>query len=116
MKERRDVFFAIADENRRMILEVLARERRPLSIAAIANDFKISRNGITKHINVLRESGLVSTEYLGRENHISLESEKLAEVYQWISIFEDFWKHRIVKLKSMAEAESKKARKKRNKW
>ena len=108
MKERRDVFFAIADENRRVILEVLAREKRPLSIATIANDFKISRNGITKHINILRESGLVSTEYLGRENHISLESEKLAEVYQWISIFEDFWKNRLVKLKAMTEAKVKK--------
>lgn len=110
MKERRDVFFAIADEHRRVILEVLAREKRPMSIAAIANDFKISRNGITKHINILRESGLVSTEYLGRENHISLESEKLAEVYQWISIFEDFWKNRLIKLKAMTEAKAKKKR------
>jgi DNA-binding transcriptional ArsR family regulator len=107
MKERRDVFFAIADESRRTILETLARENRPLSIAMIAHDFKMSRNGVNKHINVLRESGLVSTEFFGRENHVSLESAKLAEVHQWVSIFEDFWKGRLIKLKAMTEAKSK---------
>lgn len=113
MKERRDVFFAIADESRRTILEVLAKENRPLSIAVIANEFKISRYGVTKHINVLRESGLVSTEFLGRENHVSLQSEKLAEVYQWVSIFEDFWKGRLIKLKTMTEEKSKLKKKRR---
>jgi DNA-binding transcriptional ArsR family regulator len=113
MKERRDAFFAIADKSRRTILELLAKENKPLSIAAIANDFKISRYGVTKHINILRESGLVSTEFYGRENHVTLESQKLVEVYQWVSIFEDFWKGKISKLKMMAETASrtKKAKK-----
>jgi DNA-binding transcriptional ArsR family regulator len=92
MKERRDVFFAIADENRRAILELLAKEGQPMSVGNIAVDFNISRYGVSKHISVLKESGLVSTEFYGRENYVSLEAAKLAEVYQWISIFEEFWK------------------------
>lgn len=107
MKERRDVFFAIADENRRAILEKLALEDKSLSIGDIANDFKVSRNAVSKHIIVLRESRLVKTEYVGRENMVSLDAEKLAEVYHWISIFEVFWKGRLNKLKHMVENKNK---------
>lgn len=108
MKERRDVFFAIADENRRAILEKLAQENGSLSVGAIANDFKISRNAISKHIIVLKESGLVTTEYFGRENMVSIDALKLAEVYQWVSIFEDFWKGKLNRLKSLVESKKRK--------
>jgi DNA-binding transcriptional ArsR family regulator len=108
MKERRDVFFAIADENRRAILEKLALENERLSVGTIANDFKVSRNAISKHIIVLKESGLVTTEYLGRENMVSLDAVKLAEVYQWISIFEEFWKGKLNNLKKLVESKHKK--------
>ena len=107
MKERRDVFFAIADENRRAILEKLALENS-LSIGAIANDFKVSRNAISKHIIVLKESGLVTTEFLGRENMVSLNALQLAEVYQWISIFEEFWKGKLNRLKNLVESKKQK--------
>jgi DNA-binding transcriptional ArsR family regulator len=107
MKQRRDVFFAIADENRRAILELLARHGEPLPVGEIADDFKISRNGISKHIIVLKESGLVSTEFIGRENYVSLEAQQLAEVYQWISIFEAFWKTKLSKLKQLVESRAK---------
>lgn len=103
MKERRDVFFAIADENRRSILEKLAYEKESISVGAIANDFKVSRNAISKHIIVLKESGLVNTEFIGRENKVSINAHKLVEIYQWISIFEDFWKGRLFKLKELLE-------------
>jgi DNA-binding transcriptional ArsR family regulator len=104
MKQRRDVFFAIADENRRSILERLAKEGEPMSVGHIARDFNISRNGISKHIIVLKESGLVHTEFIGRENYISIEAEKLAEAYQWIAMFEEFWKAKLSKLKKMVES------------
>lgn len=103
MKQRRDIFFAIADQNRRAILEVLVRNGQAMPIGAIADDFQISRNGIAKHILVLKESGLVSTEFIGRENYVSLEAAKLAEVYQWISLFEEFWMTKLDKLKHLIE-------------
>jgi DNA-binding transcriptional ArsR family regulator len=104
MKQRRDVFFAIADENRRAILEMLAKQGHALSVGEIANDFTISRNGISKHIIVLKESGLVNTEFIGRENFVSLDVKQLAEVYQWISIFEEFWKGKLNTLKKLVES------------
>lgn len=107
MKERRDVFFAIADESRRSILMRLATENEPLPISAILSDFSISRTGIAKHIKVLEESGLVSTEFRGRENYISLEAGKLAEIYDWVSFFEGFWIEKIHKLKRMVETNYK---------
>jgi DNA-binding transcriptional ArsR family regulator len=107
MKERRDVFFAIADENRRAILEKLAFEKGNLSVGTIASNFKVSRNAISKHIIVLKESGLVTTEYIGRENMVSIDAHKLAEVYQWISLFEEFWKGKLNNLKRLVESKNK---------
>jgi len=104
MKQRRDVFFAIADENRRAILLLLAGQKQPLSIGTIAHDFNISRNGVAKHISVLKESGLVSTEFIGRENFVALEAQKLAEVQQWVSVFEAFWHEKLGNLKTLIES------------
>jgi DNA-binding transcriptional ArsR family regulator len=108
MKERRDVFFAIADENRRAILTMLAKENKPLTVNTIAADFDISREGVSKHIKVLSESGLVSTSFQGRENYVTLEAMKLTEVYHWISIFETFWTNKLAKLKNIVESQNKK--------
>ena len=107
MKERRDVFFAIADENRRAILELLAKEKQPLSIGAIATDFKITRAGVSKHIKVLNESGLVTTSFSGRENYVDLKVAQLVQIHQWISIFEDFWNVKLTQLKSLVESDPK---------
>lgn len=115
MKERRDVFFAIADENRRAILMKLAVENNSLPVGTIAHDFKVSRNAISKHIIVLKESGLVSTKYAGRENIVSLEAHKLAEVYQWVAFFEEFWQVKLSRLKKLVESNSNKSGKQKNK-
>lgn len=109
MKQRRDVFFAIADEHRRAILTMLAKENKPLTINTIAADFDVSRENISKHIRVLSESGLVSTNFIGRENYVSLEAMRLTEVYHWISIFESFWNSKLHNLKKMVESKNKKA-------
>ena len=108
MKARRDVFFAIADENRRAILLLLANNKEPLPVNAIAADFDIGRAGVSKHIKILNESGLVTTKFQGRENYVSLEAKKLAEVYQWIALFEEFWANRLGKLKKLVETASSK--------
>ncbi|MBZ0098410.1 MAG: metalloregulator ArsR/SmtB family transcription factor [Taibaiella sp.] len=107
MKERRDVFFAIADENRRAILMKLATEKEPLPISAILSDFSISRTGVAKHLKVLEESGLVTTEFKGRENYISLEANKLAEVHDWVFFFQEFWMDKVHNLKKMIETNHK---------
>jgi DNA-binding transcriptional ArsR family regulator len=110
MKERRDVFFAIADENRRAILELLVKKQQPLSINTIANDFSISRAGVSKHIKVLGQSGLVTTQYRGRENYVTLQAQQMAEVYQWVAMFEEFWNTKLSTLKTLVEAKSKKTK------
>jgi DNA-binding transcriptional ArsR family regulator len=107
MIARRDVFFAIADEHRREILMMLAREKQPLSINTIANGFDITRAGVSKHIKILNESGLVSTEYVGREHYVSLQAKQLAEVQQWVTVFEEFWHSKLDILKTMVESKTK---------
>ena len=66
---RRDVFQAIADPNRRAILQLIARQS--LNLNAVAEQFKISRPAISKHMKILREkytNGLNNTGYSGTVN------------------------------------------------
>ena len=65
MKIRRDVFWAIADPTRRAILLLLAAQA--MTPNALAEDFKTSRQAVSKHIQVLTECELVKHEQKGRE-------------------------------------------------
>ncbi len=105
MIARRDVFFAIADEQ---ILMMLAKEKQPMSINTIANGFDITRAGVSKHIKILSESGLVTTAYAGREHFVSLQATQLAEVHEWVTVFEEFWHAKLSVLKTMVESKTKK--------
>jgi len=95
-KSRRDVFAAINDPTRREILSLLADDALP--VGALTEHFRISRPAVSKHLRVLRESGLVEEERHGRERVYSLSSKPLQEVRIWITQFDRLW---AVKLKSL---------------
>jgi DNA-binding transcriptional ArsR family regulator len=81
MNTRRDVFQAIADPNRRAILDLLADNK--LSLNGVAENFDISRPAISKHIKILVECGLVAIKQSGRERYCEAKFEKLTEVIDW---------------------------------
>jgi DNA-binding transcriptional ArsR family regulator len=93
---RRDVFQAIADPTRRAILILLAAQA--MTPTAIADEFHISRQAVSKHIRVLTECDLVRQEQQGREIYYSLEIEKMKEVDKWISQFRKIWETRFNQL------------------
>jgi DNA-binding transcriptional ArsR family regulator len=65
--KRRDVFVAIADPTRRRVLEMLG-ESQPLAAGAIAGRFPTAaRPGVSRHLRLLRECGVVSADRHGRE-------------------------------------------------
>ena len=79
---RRDVFQAIADPNRRAILSLLAEKRMTLN--GVAENFRISRPAVSKHIKILKECGLVIAIPQGRERYVEARFDKLNEVTDWI--------------------------------
>lgn len=77
------VAHAIADPVRRAILEAVSRE--PLSAGEIAALFPISRPAVSRHLRVLRQSGLVTDRVDGRRREYALEPEPLAKITTWIA-------------------------------
>ena len=105
MIERRDVFQAIADPNRRMIIQKLSAG--PLNIGQIIEDFDISRQGIAKHIKVLQECGIITVTQKGREQYCEAQLEQLDEVIDWVSTSRKLWNQRFTKLDQFLAATKK---------
>jgi len=96
MVERRDVFQAIADPTRRVIIHKLAQG--PLNIAQIVEDFDMSRQAIAKHIKVLKECGMISITQQGREQVCEAKIDQLDEVVDWVTKSRTLWNQRFEKL------------------
>jgi len=93
---RRDIFQAIADPTRRAIITLIALHA--MTPNAIANNFNITRQSVSKHLRILSECELVKQEQRGREIYYSLEIEKMKEVDKWIDQFRKIWQTRFNQL------------------
>ncbi len=97
-----EVAGAIADPVRREILEMLRAEAR-LSAGQIAERFAISRPAVSRHLRVLRESGLVRDELVGRQRFYVLDASRLTPLARWLAAFDvpaagdrpSGWAHRL---------------------
>lgn len=93
---RHDVFHAIADSNRRVILDLLAKQERP--VQEIVEHFDISFQGVSQHLAVLADAGLVRRRKVGRYRYYRTSSLALKEVYDWVSQYRRFWRGRLDRL------------------
>jgi DNA-binding transcriptional ArsR family regulator len=84
---------ALADPTRRRIVELLAEEER--SAGEIAAQFTTSRPGVSRHLRVLREHGLVTAREVGRRRLYSLDPAPLAELDSWLERYRGFWANRL---------------------
>lgn len=86
---------AIADPIRREILTMLRDTR--LTAGAIAAQFPVSRPAISRHLRVLRDSGLVHDDLVGRQRYYSLKPAPLRELRAWIDALDRpvGWEHRL---------------------
>jgi DNA-binding transcriptional ArsR family regulator len=84
---------ALADPTRRTIVELLARGE--LSAGEIAARFETSRPGVSRHLRVLREQGLVRAREEGRLRLYSLDPEPLEELDEWLARYRSFWTNRL---------------------
>jgi DNA-binding transcriptional ArsR family regulator len=99
MESRRDVFQAIADPTRRAILTLLAVQA--LTPGAIADNFKSSRQTISRHIQILTECELLKGEPAGREIHYRLNAGQLGEVAGFLEPFRKMWDDRFNRLEAV---------------
>ncbi|MBK6793727.1 MAG: winged helix-turn-helix transcriptional regulator [Anaerolineales bacterium] len=98
---RRDVFQAIADPNRRAILALLSQQR--LTLNGVAENFRISRPAVSRHIKILKECGLVVVIPQGRERFVEARFDKLEEVTRWVEQYRQMWEDRFNRLDDVLE-------------
>ena len=97
------VFRAIADPTRRSIMTMLSAGERSLN--DITAEFDMTRPAVTKHLNILREGGLIRVRKQGRERLHRLQPEALKTVSDWVSFFDQFWDEKLTNLKQAVEAD-----------
>ena len=89
-----DVFQAIATPIRRDIIQQLAVENDQ-SLSVLATAYPMSRQAVTRHINVLRDTGVVTVHKRGREQMCHLNVQALKEVHEWVTFYEQFWDDKL---------------------
>ena len=78
-------FAALADPTRRGIIERLGRGSA--TITELAEPFGMSLTGLKKHVALLEEAGLVTTEKVGRARRCSLGPRRLEDVAEWVDMY-----------------------------
>ncbi len=89
-----DPFDALADPTRRHIVELLAR-RGDLTAGELARHFDSARPTISRHLRVLRETGLVRTRAIAQERYYALEPRALEKIETWIARQRRRWADRL---------------------
>ena len=94
-------FAALSDATRRGVLEQLWRE--DASITALAERFHMTLTGMSKHVGVLEQAGLVTTEKVGRVRTCRLGVRGLDEEWAWIERYRRVWDERFDELDKVVE-------------
>jgi DNA-binding transcriptional ArsR family regulator len=98
-----EVFEALADPTRRRIVELLAEQER--SAGELAGHFQVSRPGVSKHLRVLREAGLVTVREDAQKRIYRLEPKALGRAEGWLARHRQFWEQRLDALEAQIEKE-----------
>ena len=101
------VLQAIADPSRRTMLEIL--RDHSASAGELASALPIARPGVSRHLRVLREAGLVEVRHEAQQRIYSLRPQAFVDVDAWLGAYRALWEHRLDALHTEI-ARGKKAR------
>ena len=87
------VLHALADESRRTVLEIL--RDHSASAGELAAALPIARPGVSRHLRVLRDAGLVEVRQEAQRRIYSLRPEALIEVDEWLADYRALWQSRL---------------------
>jgi DNA-binding transcriptional ArsR family regulator len=96
-----DPFNAIAEPRRRHILEFIAREER--AVGEIAEALELEQPSVSKHLQVLRNVGLVTVRREGRRTLYRTNAEMLRTIHDWCAMFGRHWRGQLSRIKAHAE-------------
>ncbi len=94
-------FAALSDPTRRGVLELLGRA--DASITDLAENFHMTLTGMKKHVGVLEEAGLVSTEKIGRVRTCRLGLNGMGKEAEWLEKYRQLWSRRFDELDTVVE-------------
>ena len=86
-------FDVLAEPQRRRILDLLREGERP--VGELVDRLEISQPGVSKHLRVLRDAGLVSVRPEGQRRWYGVRPEALAEVDRWLAPYRRLWGRRL---------------------
>ena len=101
-------FAALADPTRRAILSRLSTGET--SVTELAQPFKMSLPGISKHLKVLERAGLITRGRQAQWRPCRLEAERLKEVSDWVGEYRRFWEESLDRLDDYLHKLQKKER------
>ena len=108
-----DIFYALADESRRLLLDRLL-EKAGQSLSELCQDFPMSRQAIAKHLAILEKANLVSVHWQGRTKLHYLNPVPLGDiVHRWVGKFEDARIAALTDFKDQIEHDQKPKQEKR---
>ena len=94
-------YAALAEPHRRQILDLLRGGERPAG--DLVDRLALSKPGVSKHLKVLREAGLVAVRSRGRQRLYALRPQPLAEVDAWLEPYRAYWSDRLDALEAHLE-------------
>jgi len=100
-----DAFNAVAEPRRREILSLLALEERP--VGEIVARLGLEQPSVSKHLRVLRDTGLVHARRKGRQIFYRTNAEAIRPLHEWTETFERFWRQQLMRIKERAEQKTK---------
>ena len=86
-------FEVLADPRRRQLLDLLRAGERP--VGELVDQLGLSQPGVSKHLRVLREAGLVTVRHEAQRRWYGLCPEPLAELDAWLAPYRVFWSERL---------------------
>jgi len=96
------LFAALGDETRLALLQRLSHDG-PASISVLADNFELTRQGVTKHLNVLADAGIIEGRREGREHVWALNPARLVEAGRRLDIIARGWDDALARLKAHVE-------------
>jgi DNA-binding transcriptional ArsR family regulator len=94
-------FELVAEPTRRRILDLLRERARP--VGELVKLLGLSQPGVSKHLRLLREAGLVRVRREGQRRWYELDPEPLAEVDEWLEPYRELWEDRLDRLERHLE-------------
>jgi DNA-binding transcriptional ArsR family regulator len=95
------IFDALTDPTRRHILDLL--RVRPRLVGELTDILELSQPGVSKHLRVLRDAGLVNVRQDAQRRWYELRPEPLEEVYEWLTPYRNLWNKRFDQLDTLLD-------------